>query len=56
MALQFHIDSRARSEEKSGTQIDTFSSGRFSNLKRRLVIAMGGSVFADVGREACGPA
>jgi hypothetical protein len=47
-----HLNTKKNAARKS----DTFSSGRFSNLKRRSVIVMGGSVFADVGREAGGPA
>jgi hypothetical protein len=47
-----HLNTKKNAARKS----DTFSSGRFSNLERRSVIVMGGSVFADVGREAGGPA
>jgi hypothetical protein len=44
------------STKNAARKSNTFSSGKFSNFKRRSVIAMGGSVFADVGREAGGPA
>jgi hypothetical protein len=47
----------ARVLTKTGARkSDTFASRRFSHLKRRSVIDVGGSVSADVGREACGPA
>jgi hypothetical protein len=50
------IDNPACFLHQRGTQIGHVSLGKFSNFKRRSVIAMGGSASADVGREAGGSA
>jgi len=42
------------STKNAARKSKTLSWGKFNNFKRRSVIAMGGSVFADVGREAGG--
>jgi hypothetical protein len=52
----FIIDNGVCFDEQRATQIGHVLLRKSSNFKRRWVIAMGGSVFADVGREAGGPA
>jgi hypothetical protein len=54
--IYYAFDSSTRFDEERSTQIGHIFLRKVSNFKRRSVIAMGGSVFADVGREAGSPA